>query len=242
VEIVPKANNLLALLKPADLALLAPSLSAISVSAGDVIYEPGDDVRHVHFPTGPAMLSFLVMVEGGNSVETALVGREGALGGIVSQGLLPAYARTLVQYPGTLLRLETRMLEDAKARSPTLGNLFARYADCLVAQIFQSVACSAAHSIEQRTSRWLLATQDRTEDPVIPATQDRLAQTLGVGRSYVSRVIGTLKADGAIRVAPGRITIADRSRLEGHACQCTAAIRFHFDQVLRHVYPPEAEG
>ncbi len=235
------ANNLLAVLKPADFKLVSVHLTALDVVAGDVLYEPGDDVRYVHFPTGPALLSFMVVFEEGNSVETALIGREGAVGGIVSQGQLPAYARTVVQYPGTLLKMETRRLETLKAESASLGHLFARYADCVVAQIFQSVACSAAHSVEQRTARWLLAAHDRTDHPTIPITQDRLALLLGVGRSYVSRVVSNLKAAGAIRTAPGQITISDRAQLDCHACNCTAAIRAHFDRVLRHVYPPEAD-
>lgn len=236
------ANNLLALLKPADLALLESQLKALEVSAGDILYEPGDDVQFVHFPTGPALLSFMVMLEGGGSVETALIGREGAVGGIVSQGQLPAYARTVVQYPGTLLRMKTAGLEAAKEKSPTLGHLFARYADCVVAQIFQSVACNAAHSVEQRMARWLLAAHDRTDDLEIQITQDRFSDMLGVGRSYVSRVIAALKAAEAIETSPGRIRIADRATLERHSCDCTAQVRAHFDEVLRHVYPPEAQG
>ncbi len=235
-------NNLLSVLRRTDLALLQPSLAPLSVAAGDVLYEPGDDVKFVHFPTGAALVSFLVVLEEGTSVETALIGREGAIGGIVSQGRLPAYARTVVQYPGTLLRMRTGDLEIAKAKSPSLEGLFARYADCVLAQIFQSVACSAAHSIEQRTARWLLAAYDRTEDPVIPVTQDRLAETLGVGRSYVSRVVANLKAGGAIVVAPGRVGIADKQRLDAHACACTRSIRSHFGKVLSNVYPPEAES
>lgn len=238
----PHANNLLSLLKPADLALLEPQLTALEVAAGDILYEPGDDVRFVHFPTGPALLSFMVLFEGGGSVETAMIGREGAVGGIVSQGQLPAYAQTVVQYPGILLRMKTSALEAAKDKSPTLGHLFARYADCVVAQIFQSVACSAAHSVEQRAARWLLAAHDRTDDLEIHITQERFSDMLGAGRSYISRVIATLKAADAIQTSPGRIRIADRSRLDRHSCNCTAEVRAHFDQVLRNVYPPEGQG
>jgi len=238
----PAENALLQALEAADLALLAPHLEPIEVQAGEILYEPGEDVRFVHFPTGPVLLSFMVVFEEGASVETALIGREGALGGIVSQGNLPAYARTQVQYPGTLLRMRTTVLEVAKAKSRTLDNLFARYADCLLAQIFQSVACSATHGVEARTARWLLSAQDRTGDPLVPVTQERLAAMLGVGRSYVSRVISDLKAADAIDVRPGRITIIDRKGLEHRGCHCTAAVRAHFDEVLRGVYPRVARS
>ncbi|WP_439534025.1 Crp/Fnr family transcriptional regulator [Polymorphobacter sp.] len=234
-------NGLLRLLKPADRDLLLPGLQPIPVAAGDVLYEPGDDVGFVYFPGGPALVSFMVAFEDGNSVECALIGREGAVGGIVSRGELPAYSRTVVQYPGTLWRTSTRTLQAAKEVSPALDGLFARYADCLLAQIFQSVACGAAHSVEQRTARWLLSAQDRTGDDAVPITQQRLGDLLGVGRSYVSRVVSHLKDDRAIAVSAGSVEILDRHRLECHACRCTDAVRTHFDRVLSGVYPPGKE-
>lgn len=232
-------NNLLRRLKPADRAFVLPRLSPLQVVAGETLYEPGDSVGFVHFPHGAALISFMVSFENGNSVECALIGREGAVGGIVSSGHLPAYTRTVVQYPGILWRMETTAMQAAKEDSPALSALFARYADCLLAQIFQSVACSAAHTIEQRTARWLLSAHDRTDDPHVPITQQRLADLLGVGRSYIGRVIAGLKADKAIDVSPGCVTITDIHRLERHACACTDAVRAHFDMVLKNVYPPE---
>jgi biotin operon repressor len=237
---VREGNRLLERLRAADRALIEPHLVRLGMAAGDILYEPGDDVRFVHFPVGPTLVSFLVLFEGGGSAETALIGCEGAIGGIVSRGRLPAFARSIVQYPGDLLRLETAKLDAAKAQSPSLAQLFARYADCLLAQIFQSAACSAAHSIEQRTARWLLAAQDRTGLADVPVTQERLSALLGVGRSYVSRVIAQLKAGGAIEVRRGAIRIADRERLTRASCGCTDAVRAHFEEVLAGVYPAEA--
>jgi CRP-like cAMP-binding protein len=152
---------------------------------------------------------------------------------------LPAYTRTVVQYPGTLWRMDTNTLQAAKDESAPLSRLFTRYADCLLAQIFQSVACGSAHSVEQRTARWLLSAQDRTGDERVPITQQRLADLLGVGRSYIARVIIGLKEAKAIDVSPGCVRIIDRKRLDRHACNCTDAVRAHFDKVLRHVYPPD---
>lgn len=232
-------NNLLRFLKPPDQALLVRHLEPLRVAAGEILYEPGDDVDHVHFPEGPALISFMVAFEDGNSVECALIGREGAVGGIVSQGHLPAYTRSVVQYPGTLWRMETRQLQAIKEESPALDQLFTHYADCLLSQIFQSVACSAAHSIEQRTARWLLSAHDRTGDLAIPITQQRLAELLGVGRSYVSRVLAGLKSDNALKVSLGCIQILDRRRLDRHSCNCTRSVRAHFDKVLAQVYPPD---
>jgi hypothetical protein len=154
-------NNLLRRLSASDFALIGPHLAEENAEAGDLLYNPGDDVEIVHFPCGPALASFLVPNEDGRDVEIILVGREGAVGGIVSEGFLPAYARIMVKFGGPLVRLHVRKLEAAKAKSATLRNVFARYADCLLAQIFQSTACNAIHSIEQRTAKWILSDRSR---------------------------------------------------------------------------------
>ena len=168
-------------------------------------------------------------------------GREGAVGGIVSKGRLPAFARAEVQFPGPFLRMAIADLEEAKQQSPTLGNLFARYADCLAAQVFQGVACNAAHSIEQRTARWLVSAIERTGGPDIPLTQDQLAVMLAVGRSYISRVLRTFKQRGILEVRRGSLNIRDFDALRATACECNESVRAHFDEVLSGVYPTEDE-
>jgi CRP-like cAMP-binding protein len=236
------ANNLLRALRPDDLALLTPKLVALDLPAGEILYEPGDLVRFVYFPCGPSLASFMIPLPDGRGVETALIGREGAIGGIVSQGRLPAYARALVQYPGPFLRMQSSELEEAKMRSLTLRYLFARYADCVMAQIFQSVACNAAHSIEQRTAKWLLAALDRTGTRDVPLTQEQLAGMLGVGRSYVGRVMQALKGRGALETRRGSVRVSRLKVLEAAACDCNSAVREHFEQVLGGVYPNEDDG
>src|SRR5215471_1854168 len=141
------ANNLLRRLSPADYALLAPHVTVDRVGAGELLYSPGDDVQVVHFPCGPSLATFLVPNEDGRDVETILVGREGAVGGIVSEGFLPAYTRITVKFGGPFARIHVGKLEAAKVRSASLRNIFVRYADCMLAQIFQSTACNAIHSI-----------------------------------------------------------------------------------------------
>jgi biotin operon repressor len=238
----PLANNLLRALRPDDIVLLMPWLEACAARAGDVLYEPGDQVRYAYFPCGPCLVSFMVLLEDGRGVETALVGREGAVAGIVSQGRLPAYARAMVQFPGPLYRVEVGNLERVKMQSPTLRQLFARYADCMMAQIFQSVACNAVHSIEQRTAKWLVAALDRTGDHDVPLTQEQLAAMLGVGRSYISRVVQTLKTRGVLETRRGGVRIQQLDELQRLACGCNAAVRRHFDDVLQGVYPAEGES
>jgi len=233
-------NNLLRRLSAADYALLAPYLAYEEAGPNDLLYSPGDNVEIVHFPCGPSLATFLVANEDGRDVETILVGREGAVGGIVSEGFLPAYTRIMVKFAGPFVRLPVGRLDAAKTSSKTLRNVFARYADCMLAQIFQSTACNAIHSIEQRTAKWVISAMERTEDAeTVPLTHEQLATLLGVGRSYTSRVIQTFKAEGIIETRRGSIVVRNRAALQSRACLCNESIKNHFEEVLRGVYPTE---
>ena len=234
------AKNLLRRLNPADYAMLAPHVGVDDVGANHLLYSPGDDVQVVHFPCGPSLATFLVPNEDGRDVETILVGREGAVGGIVSEGFLPAYTRICVKFGGPFARIHVGKLEAAKARSPTLRNIFARYADCMLAQIFQSTACNAIHSIEQRTAKWIIAAMERTGDAnSVPLTHEQLATLLGVGRSYASRVLQSFKAEGVLDTRRGSILVRNHDGLKLRACLCNDAVKMHFEEVLRGVYPTE---
>jgi DNA-binding transcriptional regulator YhcF (GntR family) len=233
-------NNLLRWLSAGDFALIAPHLVQEDAGPGDLLYNPGDDVQTVHFPCGPSLASYLVPNEDGRDVETILIGREGAVGGIVSQGYLPAYTRIMVKFGGPFVRLPIGKLDAAKSGSASLRNVFARYADCMLAQIFQSTACNAIHSIEQRTAKWIISAMERTEgDDVVPLTHEQLATLLGVGRSYTSRVIQTFKAEGILETRRGSILIINREALRMRTCLCNEAVKNHFEEVLRGVYPTE---
>ena len=233
-------NNLLRRLNAADFGLVAPHLAHEQAQPGDLLYNPGDDVETVHFPCGPALASYLVPNEDGRDVEAILVGREGAVGGIVSQGYLPAYTRIMVKFGGPFVRLQVGRLDAAKANSPTLRNVFARYADCMLAQMFQSTACNAIHSIEQRTAKWIISAMERTNgDGVVPLTHEQLATLLGVARSYTSRVMQTFRAEGVLETRRGSIVIRNRQALQNRACQCNESVKNHFEEVLRGVYPGE---
>src|SRR5207253_1310337 len=233
-------NNLLRLLSAGDFALIEPHLAREEAEAGNLLYNPGDNVDTVHLPSGPSLASFLVPNEDGRDVETILVGREGAVGGIVSEGYLPAYTRITVKFGGPFVRLHVRKLHAAKLKSATLRNVFARYADCLLAQIFQATACNAIHSIEQRTAKWIISAMERTEgDTIVPLTHEQLATLLGVGRSYASRVIQTFKAEGVLETRRGSILVRKREALQARACLCDDSVKNHFEEVLRGVYPME---
>ena len=232
-------NNLLRHLNEFDYALLAGDLEGGTLGEDELLYSPGDHVEVVHFPCGSSLVSYLISSEDGRDVEATLVGREGAVGGIVSQGYLPAYSHILVKFGGPFMRLPIGKLDAAKLKSGGVRDVFARYADCLLAQIFQSTACNAVHSIEQRTAKWIISAMDRTNSDVVPLTHEQLAGMLGVGRSYASRVIQTFKVGGVLETRRGAIVVRNRAALDAKACQCNDSVKMHFEEVLRGVYPTE---
>jgi CRP-like cAMP-binding protein len=231
------ANGLLSKLHPEDQSRLLPHVVAMELPAGHVLQEAGDDVVNTWFPCGSAMAAFCVNTGDGHAIEVGLVGREGAIGGIVSNGQIPAYATSKVMAPGRFLRIKTVALEQAKLESIALRHWFARYSDCLIAQIFQTAACNARHTIIQRTAKWLLSAMDRTQGSDFEMTQDQLADMLGVGRTFVTRTVGQLRDDKIISTRRGVFTVLDETALRARTCACTTAIEDHFDTVLHGIYP-----
>jgi CRP-like cAMP-binding protein len=234
-------NNLLRSLRDEELAIITPHLSPIEMAAGKLLYLPGDQVQTVYFPSGPAIAGYYIELPDGKGVETALIGREGAVGGIVSHGRLPSYSRCSVQTGGTFLTLRLEALEQIKSDLPSVRALFARYADCLMAQVFQTTACNAGHTINQRAAKWLIASIERTGDQTVRMGQDQLAEMLGIGRSYISRVIGALKRDGILDTRRKQIVVTDFLALSAMACDCNEQVKRHFNDVLTGVYPEAPE-
>lgn len=234
-----EGNLLLAALAPWDVDLLAPHLVRRDHARGDVLFHVDEDVSHVTFPLDRTVATLVVPLDGGSSVETATVGHEGAIGGVVSQGYLPAFTWCVVLVEGASLRMEAKRLQEAKRTSPTLNDLFVRYTDCLLAQVLQSVACNASHPIDQRVLRWLLGLQDRVGTDALPVTQVVLGNMLGIGRTYITGVLSRLQDQGLIHVGRGRIHMLDRSRSEEACCVCHDRVRRHFRTVLGAIYAPE---
>lgn len=233
-------NALLSILREEDRQRLAPHMMIMDLEAKDVLQKAGEDVVQTWFPCGGALASFCVWVEEtASSVEVALVGREGAIGGVVSNGRLPAFATSEVRAAGRFLRIRTSALEAAKLESIALRHWFARYSDCMLAQVFQTAACNASHTISQRTAKWLLAAMARTGETEFQMTQDQLAEMLGVGRTFVTRVVRQFREQGVIETRRGVFRVNDTAALREKSCSCTTAIEDHFDTVLHGIYPVE---
>ena len=224
-------NRLLATLDADTRALLEPFATIIDLMPGDAVLTAGTLVERTVFPFDTLMVSLMVELRGGRSVEVTSIGKEGAIGGIVSCGGVPAFTHAVVQIAGRALAFPMQALESAKRASPHIQHLFCRYSDFLLATVMQSVACNAFHPIEARAARWLLHAADRVGDRLV-LTQESLAGLLGVQRTTVNAVARLLQEQGLIAYRRGAIQVLDRPGLAKVACECYAAIEQHFADVL----------
>lgn len=224
-------NRLLATFPPALRDQLLDSARIVNLEEGEVVIEHGEEISRSLFPLGTCAISLSAQLEGGRSIEVTSVGNEGALGGIVSCGRSPAFARAVVLIPGKALSLPMEVVEQVKATSGHMRNLFCRYSDYLLSQIMQSAACNSFHSIEQRTARWLLTAQDRAGDRLV-LTQETLARLLGVQRTTINAVVRELQDEKQVAVRRGAIEILSRDGLHRRACSCYDSIERHFGDII----------
>lgn len=224
-------NLLLATLSDDERALFEPHIEIVRLNVGDTVLAVGESPKRTLFPFNGLMVSMRRELNGGRSVEVASIGREGAVGGIVSCGHAPAFSRASVLVGGPILRVPMKALEDAKRKSSFISNIFCRFSDYLLAQVMQSVACNAFHSIPERAARWLLLAQDRAGDR-IELTQEAFAGLLGVQRTTVNAVIQELQQANLIATGRGVIRVTDRAGLKRRACECYQRLEDHFGEVI----------
>ena len=224
-------NMLLATFSAEARALIEPGADIVELTVGQLVQNRGQDVEWSYFPFGTTMISLVVELADGRSVQVASIGREGAVGGIVSCGHAPAFAQAQVMVGGQALRVPMGALEAVKQQSAFVKNIFCRFADYLLAEVMQSATCNSFHSIQQRAARWLLTAQDRAGDR-IELTQEALADLLGVQRTTVNAVVGTLQDQGLISARRGRVIVVDRAGLKRQACECYSVIEKHFGDVI----------
>lgn len=224
-------NSLLATFSREARALIEPFGSMVELETGDTVLNRGDDVRSTLFPLGTTMISMAVEITGGRTAEAALIGKRGAVGGIISCGQAPAFTRATALVGGSAFRVPMECIEDAKHRSQFIANLFCRFSDYLLSQVMQSVACNAYHSMPERAARWLLHAQDRTGDR-IALTQQALANLLGVQRTTVNAVAQSLEQDGLISSGRGVIRVTDRAGLMRRSCECYQRLEDHYTAVI----------
>jgi CRP-like cAMP-binding protein len=227
----PEQNRLLAALPAAESDRLKPQLELVSLPLGEVLYESGERLQHVYFPT-TSIVSLLYVTEEGASAEIAIVGNEGILGISLFMGGETTPSRAVVQSAGYAYRLKAHLLKQEFQRAGPVMDLLLRYTQALITQMAQTAVCNRHHSVDQQLCRWLLLSLDRLSTFELTMTQELIANMLGVRREGVTEAAGKLQRAGVIRYSRGRITVLDRERLEQNVCECYAVVKKEFERLL----------
>ncbi len=206
-----------------NFALLAPQLVEVELGRDMVLWTPGSEIDCVWFPTTSVLSVVTIMVDG-QDVEACTIGNESAYGLLHALGSPIAMDRVIAQVPGFAIRVPTSRLRAAATLSVAVTELIVRHAQANAAQVQQSVACNALHSVPARLCRWLLMTQDRTRRSRLPLTQEFLGFMLGVQRTTVTAAASALRDAGLIRYSRGQIEILDREGLIAGACECYVSV------------------
>jgi CRP-like cAMP-binding protein len=212
-------NRLLAALPAKVYERLLAGLEPVKLVYGEVVYEPGELMRHVYFP-GDCVVSLLTVVEGHRALEVGLVGREGMIGSRLALGITTASVRALVQATGTAVRMKSARFLREFHRSPALQRALLHFTDALMIQVTQTAACNRFHMVPARLARWLLMTRERLPSSEFHLTQEFLADMLGVRRAGVTKAASALQRRKLIRYRRGTITILDQKGLEASSCSC----------------------
>ena len=234
----PRQNHLLAALPDDVFARISGALEHVPLPLGHVLYESGDTLRHVYFPTD-SIVSLLYVMESGASAEISVVGNEGIIGVAVFMGGESTPSRAIVQSAGHAYRMPGPRLKDEFNRHGELMLLLLRYTQALITQMAQTAVCNRHHSVDQQLCRWLLLSLDRLPSNRLTMTQELIANMLGVRREGVTEAAGKLQKLGVIEYSRGQITVLDRPRLERHSCECYAVVRRETERLLPYL-PPRA--
>jgi len=228
----PKQNHLLAALPATEFERLSPHLELVQMPLGEILYEPGGQLRHVYFPT-TSIVSLLYVFADGASAESAVVGNDGILGISLFMGGETTPSQAVVQSAGYGYRLEAQLLKQEFHRPKSvLHLLLLRYTQALITQMTQTAVCNRHHSVEQQLCRWLLLSLDRLSSNELTMTQELIANMLGVRREGVTAAAGSLQRAGLIRYGRGHIEVLDRARLEREVCECYAVVKKEVDRLL----------
>ncbi len=223
-------NHLLAALPAEARERLFPHIKVVDLPLGKVLYESGDSLHFVYFPSN-AIVSLLYVMESGASAEISVVGNEGLIGIAVFMGGESTPSRAIVQSSGSAFSLPSQRLRDEFNRYPEMRMLLLRYTQALITQMAQTAVCNRHHSIDQQLCRWLLLSLDRLSGNDLTMTQELIANMLGVRREGVTEAAGKLQDLGVIRYRRGHITVLDRARLEELSCECYAVVKKETDRL-----------
>jgi CRP-like cAMP-binding protein len=220
----PVRNKLLLAIPDEEFRRIRSRLQFVDLPHHFILHQPHQTVRFAHFPNA-GLISLVVELKDGRTVEAGLLGNEGASGTPAVLGLSRSPLREIVQIEGDAFRVRVNALRELLPSTPVLQATLNRYAAGLAMQVAQTAACNRLHKIEERLSRWLLIAQDRVDSGIVPITHDFLATMLGTDRPSVTVAAGVLQREGIIEYTRGSVRILNRKKLESFACECYALIK-----------------
>lgn len=225
-------NQLLANIPPEDFERLSPHLTVIALTLGEVLHIPEQEIKYVYFPT-TGLVSLLAMLEGGETVETGVVGSEGIVGIPIVLGAAISPSQALVQGSGEALRMKATALKGFIENGGPLHDSLLRFTHTLLTQIAQTAACNRVHNLKERLARWLLLSHDRLRRDRFEMTHEFLARMLGTRRAGVTVAANALREAGLIEYVRGQVTLRDRKGLEKASCECYRIVKADFDRLFR---------
>jgi CRP-like cAMP-binding protein len=225
------ANRLLAALPAKEYQRLQPELEPVDMAFAQVIYAPGDTIRHVYFPNN-SIVSLLAAEPFHSSLEVGMIGNEGMTGISVFMGVKTSRTQALVQGCGTAVRMKAATLRKESDQVGAFHSLLLRYTHSLLTQMSLSSACNRFHTLNSRLSRWLLMTHDRIGTDEFRLTQDFMSHMLGVRREGVNKAAGQLQKKKLVSYSRGHMAILNRAGLEKLSCTCYGIIKAETDGTL----------
>jgi CRP-like cAMP-binding protein len=231
-SIAPWRNQLLLSLPEAVLETLRPHLGLTELVKETVLVGAGAPQSHVYLPHA-GVISMMVSLSGGQSVEVAMIGHESIFGAAAALGGRISLTDAIVVLPGTASVLDVAQLRAIADHNVAVRTTLIRHEQALLVQAQQSAACNAAHSVEARLSRWLLRVRDICGDETLPLTQEFLARMIGVQRNAVSLVAHALQQAGIIRYSRGHIHIVDLQGLRETSCECYHMVKAQYDRLVK---------
>ncbi|WP_026735221.1 Crp/Fnr family transcriptional regulator [Fischerella sp. PCC 9605] len=224
-------NQLLASLPDEEYKRIAPHLKHVNLCQGQILYERGEVIQQVYFPTR-SMVSLICVLSNNSITEFALVGNEGIIGIPAFLGGQFTNNRAIVQIADGALTMDAEILQREFERGGVLQKKLLLYTQALVTQISQNAVCKSHHSIEQQLARWLLCVQDCLGRDEIFLTQQYIADLMGTRRATITVAAGSLQQEGMIRYSRGKIVILNRAALEATACECYDIVKNEFARLL----------
>jgi CRP-like cAMP-binding protein len=224
-------NRLLEALPSSDRSDVLAECEAIDLVFADILYTPGERLKHVYFPTR-SFISLIMPIDDDASLEVGLVGNEGMFGVPLALGVDVSPVRAVVQGAGSALRMDAATFCRQLGRSAALQREIDRFVFVQLSQLAQTAACTRFHVVEARLARWLLMTQDRAHAASFSITHEFLAMMLGVRRVGVTKAASSLQKQSLIHYSRGNVTVLDRRGLKAASCGCYMADLDAYDRIL----------